>query len=166
LSADAEKLLQRLLPAVGQLQKIPEGQDTPVQIDAGQIGKIVGQIIAGTFLLDKRQVKVIAIEMNEVGKPGGKLKKGGHNLPLVFRRDGKPLDQFPLPLLTEGTANQIDHGTFGGEASGLDVQKQCFGQGKLIFQRIGWVDACQFFPDCAHGASWVYESERSVWFVQ
>ena len=61
-SVDSQKLFQCLLFTVGQTQELFVRCGAPVKVDALKGRKVLCYIVLGTFLEDKRKVKVIAVK--------------------------------------------------------------------------------------------------------
>ena len=86
----------------------------------------------------KRDVKGVAVEVNQTGKIFGEPEEGGENLLLGLRRIGKPLNQVPDTAAAVSTADQVNLVDASGEAGGLYVKKKQFVRPAKPLQGIGW----------------------------
>lgn len=88
------------------------------------------------FLQQIGQVEVIAVKMDQVGIlrcEGEELVKQRR---FILRAVGEPLPDTPVTGLVKGNPDQIENGTFGGEAGRLDVHEQDLVRGRDPVQRV------------------------------
>ena len=129
LPVNAQKRFHCLLLQAAKAQKLFQRTAFPVNIPAVQAVQRIGKLQAGTALLQKRDIKRIAVKMDEGGKLAGPGKEGGKNLFFRFFGIRKPLSQIPGALLVPDAADQIDEGRIGGETGGFNVKKKEASQG-------------------------------------
>ncbi len=97
-----------------------------VDIHAVKGGEIIGQTPGLKTFPEKRNVKGVAVKMDQDGEASGILKEGCEHVFFRVRRVGKPLGQMPCFVAAADAADQIYLVIGAGKAGGFDVKKEKF----------------------------------------
>ncbi len=136
LALYSQEFLDGFLLTVGQFQKIFVEADPFVDVKPLKSVEVIGQVQLLTFMLDKGQIKIITVKMDQILIGGCEFKKGGYDLKFLHITLGKPLPGAPASIAVIGAADQIQIGCARGKSGGLDIQKQDLVRGSQLFQRI------------------------------
>ena len=133
---NAKKRFQRFLFTVWNVQKCFVGRNASIQIDPGKAVKIVRKFMLFAFLHQVWQVKIIAVEMDQMRERGCKVKKGVQQGSFLYGIIAEPLPDLPVSVRKESGSDQIEGGAFCGESRGFNIYKQKLIQGSGALQRI------------------------------
>ena len=150
-SLNAEERLQCLLLTVRDVEECLVWGDAFVQVNAVKPVKIMRQLMLGTFLQQIRQIKIVAVKVDQVRKGGCKGKEVIKQSRFLNGILTKPLADLPGTLCIKGCADQIERGAFRSKAGGLNIQKQELFQGSDLLQRIAYGKRIQSLFYDLHG---------------
>ncbi len=99
--------------------------------------KCIGQSIPFAFLLYKRNIKIIAVKVDNMTVVFRHIEKTLYDLLLFLIIFCKPLSQPKGNTVKKGTANEIDRGSLCRKTCRFNVKKQDILKRRNLFHRIG-----------------------------